>query len=755
MRILKKTLSLLMAVAMIFSLVTVVADASPASVTSDSVTVDMEGAAETATVKFYLNNVTLKSFYGNISVEKDGEAATGVTIDSMTETVIQGTQPIVNSANGVCSIGSMTPITVGDTPEEICTVVFAIAEDVEAGVYDIVIDINAAETGMSPVEPVAVADACGTITIREAATINTVTNPANIEMPLGTAVDALELPDTVVIETATAASAVGETLDVEWDTTGYDATTLDPQTFTGTVSTDNDLWTIADTAVAEIVVELQPLTDGAITADIDAEIGVPATEEAGVMTEEDLLALVADVEYTITNGDFVDTITGVAAVTENNIETARLDTTATITVTFAASTVSTEGLFVLAEEDTLTFTVKVVPAEIEDCTIAVSGKKPTSKPEVTVTMPAEELDKDMEGNYTGTFELIITAGENTYVEEFDASEVTIKDDGETNVKVTIKSSVAYKDMETEGGDSLGLDSAGTAFSIGVTYKDAALKFGTGESAPTEMGSSLSASQSNTSGGNLPPSTVTPDVPGTDEPGTDEPGTDEPVVAGPFADVAADHWAADYITVLKEAGVVGGVNDTDFAPDNYITRAEYAKMIANVFGLEATEAEVAFVDCPADAWYTPYVAAATEAGYILGVSETEFAPEALITREQACAILGRALNATSEAELTFADAADVDDYAKGYVAALVEMGLVNGYADGTFAPDNNITRAEAAKIIAGASALTDEEVVEEEAVEEVVEEEATEEVVEEEVAEEATEETTEEVVEEEATEEAAE
>lgn len=210
----------------------------------------------------------------------------------------------------------------------------------------------------------------------------------------------------------------------------------------------------------------------------------------------------------------------------------------------------------------------------------------------------------------------------------------------------------------------------------------------------------------------------------------------------YTDVTEAHWAYEAIEALAAAGIVNGNPDGTFAPDNAITRAELTKMIVNVFGVEATSLETGFVDCPADAWFTPYVAAAKEAGYVTGVSETEFAPEALVTREQACAILGRALNATSETALTFTDAASVEAYAVPYVAALVDLGIVNGYADGSFAPANSITRAEAAKIIAGAMAII-------EAIEAPVEEEAAEEVATEEATEEAAEETTEEVVEEEA------
>lgn len=171
--------------------------------------------------------------------------------------------------------------------------------------------------------------------------------------------------------------------------------------------------------------------------------------------------------------------------------------------------------------------------------------------------------------------------------------------------------------------------------------------------------------------------------------------------GKFADVADDFWAAKDIYTLKDAGIIGGKSATEFDPEGDVTRAEFAKMVVGLFGYKATSDAVNFEDCKAEDWFTPYVAAGVEAGVIKGVSDTEFAPNATITREDACTILGRALNKVAQSnELKFTDADKVAEYAAPYVALLSELGYVNGYEDGSFAPTNNITRAEAAKIIAG-------------------------------------------------------
>ncbi len=171
--------------------------------------------------------------------------------------------------------------------------------------------------------------------------------------------------------------------------------------------------------------------------------------------------------------------------------------------------------------------------------------------------------------------------------------------------------------------------------------------------------------------------------------------------GKFVDVADDFWAAKDIYTLKDAGIIGGKSATEFDPEGDVTRAEFAKMVVGLFGYKATSDAVNFEDCKAEDWFTPYVAAGVEAGVIKGVSDTEFAPNATITREDACTILGRALNKVAQSnELKFTDADKVAEYAAPYVALLSELGYVNGYEDGSFLPQNNITRAEAAKIIAG-------------------------------------------------------
>ena len=114
-------------------------------------------------------------------------------------------------------------------------------------------------------------------------------------------------------------------------------------------------------------------------------------------------------------------------------------------------------------------------------------------------------------------------------------------------------------------------------------------------------------------------------------------------------------------------------------------------------LTATATESAFTDCGADDWYTPYVIAVNEAGFVNGKGDA-FDANGPISRQEICTILGRIIGAAEGGELTFADAADVADWAANGVAAMVSLGVVNGYEDNTFKGAANATRAEVCKML---------------------------------------------------------
>lgn len=171
----------------------------------------------------------------------------------------------------------------------------------------------------------------------------------------------------------------------------------------------------------------------------------------------------------------------------------------------------------------------------------------------------------------------------------------------------------------------------------------------------------------------------------------------PVTTAIFEDVPAEHWAYSYIMDLYNTGIINGKTDTLFVPNDNVTRAEFAKMAAMLFGLTAQSENSQFADVTADDWYAPYVIAATEAGIVNGTSETTFSPNDNITREQIAAIIGRQMGWTSENAAAYSDADSIAAYALPYVNGLTEQGILTGN-DGMFRPKDNSTRAEAAAIV---------------------------------------------------------
>lgn len=178
---------------------------------------------------------------------------------------------------------------------------------------------------------------------------------------------------------------------------------------------------------------------------------------------------------------------------------------------------------------------------------------------------------------------------------------------------------------------------------------------------------------------------------------DSKGENEKAVA--FAD-CENHWAKDDIAYMYSKGYVNGTSETTFAPDSDITRAEFAAMAVRILGLDSSEYSGVFADVKAGQWYANVVEAAYKAGIVLG-SDGYFRPDDRITREEMAVMLMRAYRLareyTNKTESDFADKDNISDWAKEAVSSACELGLINGMSDGSFAPKNNATRAQAAVV----------------------------------------------------------
>jgi len=130
--------------------------------------------------------------------------------------------------------------------------------------------------------------------------------------------------------------------------------------------------------------------------------------------------------------------------------------------------------------------------------------------------------------------------------------------------------------------------------------------------------------------------------------------------------------------------VSGYPDGSFRPDGPITRAEFAAILVKALNLELHHQPV-FSDV-ANHWSGNYVATAAAHGIITGYIDNRFGPDDPITREQMAVMIVRAVNlAGSSDSLVFADQAKISEWAREAVAAAAEQKIMNGYPDNTFRP----------------------------------------------------------------------
>ena len=170
----------------------------------------------------------------------------------------------------------------------------------------------------------------------------------------------------------------------------------------------------------------------------------------------------------------------------------------------------------------------------------------------------------------------------------------------------------------------------------------------------------------------------------------------------FLDVtpASFGWAQDTIETLAGAGIVAGVDGSRFEPGRAVTRAEFASLLVKALGLKVKAGEKnPFKDVKGDAWYAGAVTAAAGNGLVKGYEDGTFRPDNVITREELAAMLVRAVNLPiGEEKLAFKDNDKVSTWARKSVAVAAAHGLVKGFEDGTFRPGDAASRAECAVMV---------------------------------------------------------
>ncbi len=176
----------------------------------------------------------------------------------------------------------------------------------------------------------------------------------------------------------------------------------------------------------------------------------------------------------------------------------------------------------------------------------------------------------------------------------------------------------------------------------------------------------------------------------------------------FADIS-NHWAKAQILQSAQSGIINGIEldgKMYFKPDNYMTRAEFAQIIAKYKGIQNEDIS----DIPpytdwndVQPWAQNAIKAVYKYGIMSGRSEDSgktfnFSPNSNITRAEAMTVLGRLIPNEAGKEPDFADTSDIPSWAKAGIARLYYKGIIQGYSDNTILPQNNVKRAEAVTML---------------------------------------------------------
>ena len=170
----------------------------------------------------------------------------------------------------------------------------------------------------------------------------------------------------------------------------------------------------------------------------------------------------------------------------------------------------------------------------------------------------------------------------------------------------------------------------------------------------------------------------------------------------FDDIGNVSWGWESILYAYDNGIMNGVGEKQFNPNGVLTREQFAKIITVAFDKYDKNAVASFKDVDAGNWAASYIASAKNAGLMNGINDSNFGFGKSLTREDICVVIYRAAkNAgiTFEIQKTdFSDYKEVSDYAKEAVSFMAGKGIISGMGDGTFAPKGNATRVQAAKLI---------------------------------------------------------
>ncbi|MDR2295996.1 MAG: S-layer homology domain-containing protein, partial [Clostridiales Family XIII bacterium] len=274
---------------------------------------------------------------------------------------------------------------------------------------------------------------------------------------------------------------------------------------------------------------------------------------------------------------------------------------------------------------------------------------------------------------------------------FDVGYLVFEYTGDADNTVTLTACTVYT-MNASG--KVARDVRGAAGTVTIKRPAAA-----GETPDTDDTSSGSSGTSGGGGGGSAAGTAAEDegfVIGEDE-------TPLAQAGARFSDLTQAEWAREAIEYMADNKGILGMGDGLFAPNAEVTRAQFARFVAQALDIGRGTEPAVFADVAEGAWYFEDVTTLASAGILTGYGDGRFGPDDRITREQMATIIDRALAAkgialTASRAFDLTDADAVSAYAKASVERLYGAGVISGMGDGTFAPKAAATRAQSCVIL---------------------------------------------------------
>jgi NlpC/P60 family/S-layer homology domain len=163
--------------------------------------------------------------------------------------------------------------------------------------------------------------------------------------------------------------------------------------------------------------------------------------------------------------------------------------------------------------------------------------------------------------------------------------------------------------------------------------------------------------------------------------------------GQYHDVPTGYWAYTPITNLSKKGVMNGYEYSQFKPVKSVTRAEAAKMVANALNLDSSSSYSKFKDVSTSFWGVESINAVKEAGIINGYPDGTFKPNQEMTRDEIAELISKTfVLADKGTENSFPDVKE-GYWAYDSIQRLSENNIASGFEDNTFKPQNETSRAE--------------------------------------------------------------